>query len=128
MATQLNPSITYKKSDMQYWISSDSSYLSASKAHSRVGGYHFLGNILRFDLPLENQQAFVNTPFYAEALISKSVAGAALEAEVAAVYANACHGITHHITLLEMDHLQHQTPPEIENTTAHGILMNKLIP
>ena len=94
MATQLNPSITYKKSDMQYWISSDSSYLSASKARSRVGGYHFLGNIPWFDLTLENQWTFINAPFYVEGSILKSVIGAALEAEVAATYVSACYGIT----------------------------------
>ena len=128
MATHPNPSITYKKSDMQYWISSDSSYLSASKARSRVGGHHFLGNIPRFDLPLVNQRTFINAPFYVEASILKSVVGAASEAEVAAAYVNARHGITHRITLLELDHPQHQTPLEIDNTTAYGILTNTLIP
>ena len=113
---------------MQYWISSDSSYLSASKARSRVGGYHFLGNIPRFDLPLENQRTFINAPFCAEASILKSVVGAAPEAEVAAACVNARHGITHRITLLEMDHPQHQTPLEIDNTTAYGMLTNTLIP
>ena len=43
-----------KKSDMQHWTSSDSSYLSASKARIRVGGHHFLGNIPEFDQPLDH--------------------------------------------------------------------------
>ena len=95
---------------MQCWTSSDSSYLSASKARSRVGGCHFLGNIPKFDQPLENQRTFVNAPFYVEASTLKSVVGAASEAEVAAACVNARQGITHRVTLLEMDHPQLQTP------------------
>ena len=64
-----NPSITFKKSNMQYWISSNSSYLSVSKEQSRVGGYYFLGNIPDFNKPIDDQQTFVNTPFYIKAAI-----------------------------------------------------------
>lgn len=71
MATHPNPSITHKKPDMQYSTSSDSSYLSASKARNIVGGYHFLVNIPDFDQPLEHQRTFVNAPLYAEASMLK---------------------------------------------------------
>jgi len=113
---------------MQCWISSDSSYLSVTKSRSRVGGYHFLGNIPRFDQPLENQRTFINAPFYVEASTLKSIVGAASEAEVSAAHVNARHGITHRMTLLEMDHPQLQTPLEIDNTTAYGMLTNTLMP
>ena len=41
-ATQEEAIITYKKSDMVLVIHSDASYLSVSKARSRVGGHFFL--------------------------------------------------------------------------------------
>jgi len=44
MSTYPKPSITFKRSDMILWVSSDSSYQSVTKSRSRIGGYHFLGN------------------------------------------------------------------------------------
>ena len=80
---------------MCYWISSDSSHLSESKAWSRVGGHHFLGNIPDFEKSLEDQLTFVNAPFYIEASTLKSVAGAFSEAEVVAECVNTRKCIPH---------------------------------
>ena len=113
---------------MQLWVSSDSSYLSVTRARSRVGGYHFLGNKYDPTKPLEHQRTFINAPIYVEASILKNVMGAASESEVAAAYVNAREAIKYRITLIELDHLQHQTPLEMDNITAHGILTNTLVP
>ena len=45
-------STTHYESDMQLWVVSDTSYLSASKSISRVGGFHFLGNTPNHVQPL----------------------------------------------------------------------------
>lgn len=103
-------------------------HLSASKARSRVGGYHFLGNKPDFTKSLSDQRTFINHPFYVEASILKSVVSAASEAEVAGAYVNARTCIPHRITLMEMGHPQQQTPIEIDNTTAVGILTHTLVP
>ena len=104
MATYPNPSITYKASDMCLWISSDSSYLSVSKAYSRVGGYHFLGNRPDPSKPLVPQHLICNAPIYVEASILRNVMGAASESEIAGAYINARMGVELRIILMEMGH------------------------
>jgi len=128
MATYPNPSITYKASDMCLWISSDSSYLSVSKARSRVGGYHFLGNRPDPSKPLAPQRLLLNAPIHVEASILRNVMGAASESEIAAAYVNARMGVEFRIMLMEMGHPQPATPLELDNTTAFGILTKQLIP
>jgi len=128
MSTYPNPSITYKKSDMILWISSDSSYQSVSKSRSRVGGFHFLGNKPSNPHSLSNQQTFVNAPIHVEATILRHVMGAASESEIAAGYVNARDAVETRITLMEMGHPQPSTPLEMDNTTAYGILTKQLLP
>ena len=94
---------------MKCWASSDSSYLSASKVRSRVGGHHFLGNIQDFENLLKDQHIFVNTPSYAEALTLKLLVGVASEAKAVAACSNARKGITNRITPMERRRPQHQT-------------------
>ena len=101
--------------------------MSLSKARSRVGGYHFLGTVPYFRKPLEYQRTFINATFYIKESILKSVVEAAYKGEVAAVYANTRKLIPFRMILLELGHPQQQTPLEIDNTTAHGILTNILI-
>ena len=98
METHPNASITFKKSDMQYWISSDAFYLSVSKARSCVGGYHFLGNKPDFTKLLKDQQMFINHHFHVKASILKSVIDALSEAELAGIYVNYITSIPHHTT------------------------------
>ena len=50
------------------------------------------------------------------------------EAEIAAAYVNAKDAIESHVTLMEIGHQQPQTPLEIDNTTAVGILIKQLLP
>jgi hypothetical protein len=45
MWTHPDAIIWYRASDMVLNVHSDASYLSAPKAHSRAGGYFFLGSI-----------------------------------------------------------------------------------
>ena len=128
IATYPNPSITFKKSDMILWISSDSSYLSVPKARSRVGGHHFLGNMHDPTKPIAKQRSEINAPVHAEASILRNVMSAASESEIAAAHVNARIGAPLRIALMELGHPQPPTPLEIDNTTSHGILTKSLLP
>ena len=113
---------------MMLWISSDSSYLSVSKARSRVCGYHFLGNKYDPNEPIAKQRLLINAPIHAEANMLRNVMGAASESEIASAHVNACIGASERVTLMELGHPQLRTPLEIDNTTAHGILTKSLLP
>ena len=104
IATCPNPSIAFKKSDVILWISSDSSYLSVSKARSRVCGYHFLGNKYDPNEPIAKQRLLINAPIHAEASILRNVMGAASESEIASAHVNACIGASEWVTLMELGH------------------------
>ena len=128
MSTYPNPSITFKVSDMVLWVSSDASYLSVTKSRSRVGGYHFLGNTPKDNIPLSEQRNIINAPIHIEASILCNIMSVASESEIAGAYVNARIAIPIRITLLEMNHPQPATPLEVDNTTAVGILTKNLIP
>ena len=102
MISKPDPSITFVKSDTQLWIVSDASYLSVSKSRSRVGSFHFLGNVPNNIQLLSQQQKFLNTPIHIEASILKPIVSAASEAEIAAGYVNAHKAIPLRIALLDM--------------------------
>ena len=122
METYQDLSITFRESDMILCIALDSSYLSVTGARSLVRGVHFLGNQPDDKIPLNQQQPIVNALIYVEASILRHVMGSASETEIAGGYVNARKGIEFRITLMEMKHFQQQTPLELDNTTACGIL------
>ena len=128
MISNPDPSITFVKSDMQLWIVSDASCLSVSKSRSRVGGFHFLGNVPNNTQPLSQQQKLLNAPIHVEASILKPVVSAASEAEIAAGFVNARKAIPLRIALLEMGHPQQSTPLEMDNDTAFGVLTSRIVP
>ena len=113
---------------MILYVASDSSYLSASKSRSRVGGYYFLGNKPNPSKPIATQSIFHNTPIHVEASILKYVMSATSESEIAVSFINAKLAIPIRICLLEIGHSQLATPFEIDNTMAYGILTKQLMP
>ena len=74
--------VTYRASDMILHNHSDTSYLVASEAQSRAGGFTFLGN-------KEDNTQIINGPIAIIAKIIKVVMASAAEAEVGALYMNA---------------------------------------
>jgi hypothetical protein len=104
---------------MQLAIDSDASYLSESKARSRVAGYHFLT-----DAPLDPDKAPepdnaplpFNGPVHILSKIATPVLASAAEAEFAGLYRNGQEGCTLRTTLIEMGHPQ--LPTRIKPTTA----------
>ena len=60
------------------------------------------------------------------AKIKKNVCSGAAEAEIAALFMNATHAVPLTNTLNELGHKQPATPTWTDNSTAHGILNDKV--
>ena len=101
-------------------VHSDTSYLSKSGARSRAGG---------------NLRMFVDNPILTDngtilmmAQIIKEVMSSAAEAELTALYINACKSIRIRNILMEMAHKQPPTPVQTGNSTAVAIVNRKILP
>ena len=94
---------------------SDAAYLVAAEARSRAGGYIYLGN------KSSNNDLF-NGAVLLIACIIKNVMASAAEAEVGALYINACEMVPLRTTLEEVGHPKPSTALHTDNSTANGIL------
>jgi hypothetical protein len=119
-ATQDNAILTYKASNMILAIHSNASYLSELKAQSGAGGHMFMAGDKK--IPINNGAA-LNT-----LQIIKSVMSSAAEAELGELFINAKTNISMCTTLKELGHSQTRTPMETDNSTAHALLTNKILP
>ncbi len=93
-ATHQDAILTYKSSNMVLIVHSDASYLSKPKARSRAGGHFFLS--LDTENPINNG-AVLNIP-----QLIKAVMSSAAEAELGALYINACKAVPQCQTLAEI--------------------------
>jgi hypothetical protein len=119
-ATNPDAILTYIKSNMLLAVHSNASYLSKPSACSRVGG-HFFCSADVDDPP--NNRAVLNI-----SKILKAVMCSAAEAELGALYINACEAIPMRHLLEEMGHKQPPTPIKTDNSTAHGVITNNIQP
>ena len=119
-ASQEDAILTYRASDMILAIHSDASYLSEPKARSRAGGHFFLSS--DEDIP-RNNGAVLNI-----SQVIKAVMSSAAEAEMGALFINAKTAVPIRTTLVEMGHAQPRTPLQTDNSTAHGVLTNIIMP
>jgi hypothetical protein len=118
-----NPDATlrYHASDMILYVESDASYLSESKARSRVAGFHYLSN------KQENLQDPNSTPPPFNGAISipckvlKAVLASTAESELAGLFVNGQEAVPERITLEELGHPQGPTPIFTDNKTSNGI-------
>jgi hypothetical protein len=117
-ATHPDAILTYKRSNMVLVVHSNASYLSKPKARSRAGGHFFLSSD-EAD-PIDNR-AVLNIP----ALV-KAVMSSAAEAELGALYINACKAFPQCHTLEAMGHKQPPSLMETDNTTAIGVVNNNI--
>jgi hypothetical protein len=117
-ATQEEAIITYNASKMILAVHSDAGYCNERKAHRRAGG-HF---------PLSSDETFPpnNGAILTNATIIKAVMSSAAEAELGAIYLNAREAIHLRQILEEMKHPQPKTPIQTNNTTAEGVINNKI--
>jgi hypothetical protein len=99
---------------------SDAGYANEKNARSRAGGHFFLSNNDKF--PPNNGAIMTN------ATIIKSVMSSAAEAELGALFLNAKEGVYLRQILTKMGHHQPRTPIQTNNTTAEGVIKNKIQP
>jgi hypothetical protein len=111
--------VTYHMSDMVLAGHSNASYLSKSKARSRVGGYFFMSN--NTAKPPSNGTILTVTQ------IIKAVMSLATEVNVGALYINCREAISTCHTLKFMGHPQPPTPMQRDSTTALGVVNNNVI-
>jgi hypothetical protein len=118
--THPNVVLTYRASNMVLAIHSDASYLSEPGARSRAGGHMFTAG--QEEIPLNNG-AVLNV-----SQIIKLGMSLAAEAELGALFINAKTAVPMRKTLEELGHPQPPTPMQTNNSTAYGILKNKITP
>jgi hypothetical protein len=105
--------------DMILHIHSDASYLSVSNARSRLGGLFFCGD-------KSPEQDKLNGSILNVASVIKNVVASAAESEVGACFHNAQSGAPLRVTLTELGHIQPPTPLRTDNSTAFGILNERI--
>ena len=119
--TNPNAQIKYHASEIVLHVDSDTSYLSISKARSRVRGHHYLSSASS-----DNKKSPVNTPppngpLHAVCSIMKNVMVSAAEADMSKLFINGQEAIILRTTLGEIGHPQPATPIKTDNSTASGI-------
>jgi hypothetical protein len=119
-ATHPNAIVTYRASNMVLAIHSDASYLSEPKARSRAGGHFYLS---QHGTNPPNNGAVLNV-----AKVIKAVMLSAAEAELGALFINAKTAVPMRRTLEELGHPQPPTPIQTDNSTAYGVINNKIQP
>ena len=112
-ATNPDPKIIFRASDMLLQIWTDAAYLVAAKARSRAAGYHFLGN---------KDGNLHNGPIYVLSKLIKAVMSSAAEAESGGSFMNATEAVPFRTTLEELGWKQPPTPIITDNSTTKGIM------
>jgi hypothetical protein len=118
--TQEESIITYNASKMILVVHSIAGYCNKKNARSRAGGHFFLSNNETF--PPNNGAILTN------ATIIKAVMSLAAEAKLGALYLNAKEAVYLLQILEEMGHPQPKMPIQTDNTTAEGVINNKIQP
>ena len=119
-ATHPDATICYFASGMQLHSHSDASYLSESKACSRVGGLFFLSSK---DDPKNSKPPPINGAIQVISSILKNVMSSAAEAEVGGLFKNGKEAAMLRTILEEMGWPQSDpTPIQTDNSCAEGII------
>ena len=120
VATYPCAAIRYHANKMILAAHSDASYLSEPDSKSHVGGHYFLTE--------QDSNAPNNGTILTLAAIIKHVVSSASEAELAALFYNCKNAVPLQQTLEEMGHHQPQTIVTTDNSTAHGLITNTMVP
>jgi hypothetical protein len=116
--------VQFKASAMVLYVGSDASYLSETKARSRVAGCHYLSDAPTNPLtpPLPNAPFLpLNAAINAPCKILRAVLSSAAEAGLGALFYNGKEPVPERITLDELGHPQPPTPMVTDNSAATGI-------
>jgi hypothetical protein len=120
MASNQDAIITYHANGMVLVMHSNASYWSKPKARSPAGGHFFMSSNIADPA---NNGAVLNI-----AQIIKAIMSLAAEAELGALYINACKAIPIRLLLAEMGHIQPPTPTQTNNSTALGVVNSNIQP
>jgi hypothetical protein len=123
-ATHPDAVIRFRASNMILHVESNASYLSETKARSRIAGYHYLS-----DAPTDPTKAPLpdapspplNGPINVVCKIMREVLSSAAETELGGLFYNGKEAVPERITLEELGHQQPPTPMVTDNSTASGI-------
>eukprot|EP00957_Ditylum_brightwellii_P197366 15036799-Ditylum_brightwellii.AAC.1 len=103
LATHLNATVCYRKSNMILYIHSDVAYMVLPEAWSRAGGHFYLSiktsTANAIDMP-------TNGTIHNECSTICNIMGTATEAEVCGLYVNCQQGEEFHMSLQEIGHPQ----------------------
>eukprot|EP00984_Skeletonema_dohrnii_P002769 scaffold955_cov79-Skeletonema_dohrnii-CCMP3373.AAC.11 len=119
LATHPDARIRFYPSNMILNIHSDASYLSESRARSRMAGYFFLGT-----KPVPGEPIQLNGAIFVYTGIIKFTVASAAEAELGALFLNCREGKVIRLMLEELGHKQPPTQVHCDNQTATGIANN----
>jgi hypothetical protein len=119
-ASQEEAVLTYNASDMVLAVHSDAGYLNEKIARSQAGGHFFMST----DVPQPPNNGAILTI----AQVIKTVMSSAAEAELGALFLNAKEAVYIRKILNEMKHTQPPTPIQTDNSTAEGVINNKVQP
>ena len=120
VASQEDAVVTYKRSDMKLAGHSDAGYNNEPKARSRAGGHFYLSD--------DTQYPPNNGPVLTILQIIKAVMSSAAEAEHGALYINAREAVYIRQILKAMGHEQGKTALQTNNSTAEGVINNRIQP
>jgi hypothetical protein len=116
-AMQEKPIIAYKASKMILEVHCNAGYCNEKNSRSQAGGHFFLSN--------NNKHLPNNGAILTIAMIIKPVMSSAAEAELGALYLNACKAVYLQQIITKMGHPQSQTPIQTNNSMAEGVINNK---
>ena len=120
VAKQEEPILMYSASKMILATHSNAGYINVTNARSRAGGHLFVRNT--------NVHPANNGAILTIAQIIKNVMSSAAEAELGALYILARESVYIRSILADMGHKQPKTPVQIDNSTAEGVINNKIQP
>ena len=118
LTTYPNDEIVYRDSDMILAAHSDAGFHNESKGRSRAGSHIFLSE----DDPIPRW----NGPILSISQVIKFVMTSASESELAALYITSQKLVPMRKTLIEMGWPQPPNPIQTDNTTAEGVVNNKI--
>ena len=101
-------------------VYSDASYFNKAQARSRAGGHFFMSNNTTFPA--------INGIIHNAAQMTKAVMSPAVEAKLSELYINAKFVAPVRHMLMEMGHPQPPMLIQTDNSTAFGIITNKINP
>ena len=122
LTTYPNTRIRFYASDMILYADSDTAYLIADKAKSRIAGYFYCSNKRTTNPPKPR----LNQPIHVECKLLRHVVTSAAEVETAGLFVNGQKVIKIQQMLNALGHPQTMTPIKTDNATAASFVKDML--